>query len=372
MNKFTLIKTPVLVLLILVFLVSPIYALSLTKESKMSKEYITALIPGKIFSLDTVNIANKNGRLFFMTRDVKSRKIYWYVIDPEAEKVIAGGDCPFQVFTSVSFSPDGSRAAVITRYPTALWWLDVKSKEWRKVFQNPKKSGLAISPISPIIFTGNKFFSVLDKWDDTHTVTDTFVTRFTPPVLTPKNIVSVSSILWITAKKLMKKSKVELTGNLRVLRFADENNFAFTFELMPVKYKSKNLSISLLIYNNNPPNFARIDEGDLIIPMDYKTGPDRVLYTYRINGKNSVKYFKGGKSRKLMESEGLTGSIMNNGIIGISTVQGKKLAIYLGTEKEKMQKVHTFDEINKVGFLENGEKMIAISPRQITVYKINK
>ena len=373
MKNTTITGKLILVLLLLIFLTTPLYAYTLGKEATLSKNELNNLMSGKIYSLDTANVASANGKLFFMTRDVKSRRIYWFLIDPFTKKAVNSGDTPFEVFTDTNISPDGKSAVAITKYPTAIWQLDTETRKWNKIFENPKSGGLAISPISPVMFTGgNSFISILDMWNDKHVVTDSFVTKFAPPAFNPLKTTSVTSILWIAAEKIIGKSKSELTGNLRVLRFADADNFVFTFEANPVKQIAKNLSISLVLYNANPKKMERVDEGDIIVPIDYQINPDRVLYLYGSLDKTIVKYFTGGKSYKLIDGKVLAGKIMKNGIIGIATVEGKKVTVYLGSTPHKITKVQTFEGIRKVGFLKGGERIVMITPRQVEVYRINQ
>ncbi len=373
MKNTTITGKLILVLLLLIFLTTPLFAYTLGKEATISKKELNNLMKGKIFSLDTANVASDTGQLFFMTRDVKSRRIFWFLIDPLTKKTVNSGGSPFEVFTDTNISPDGKSAVAITKYPTAIWHLDTETKKWNKIFENPEKGGLAVSPISPVMFTGgNSFVSILDMWDNKHVVTDSFVTKFAPPGFKPQKATSVTSVLWIAAEKIIGKSKSELTGNLRVLRFANADNFVFTFEANPVKQKAKNLSISLVLYSAIPKKMERVDEGDIIVPIDFQMHPDRVLYLYGSPGKSMVKYFTGGKSYKLIDGKVLAGRIMKNGLIGIAAVEGKKVTIYLGATPHKISKIQTFEGIRKVGFLMKGERLVMIAPQQVEIYRINQ
>jgi hypothetical protein len=315
-------------------------------------------------------VKNK-GYIFILVRDNKTRNLEWVLLNPYAKKIVSTGVCPFKAFTTQDVSPAGNNALVYAKYPTSLWHLNLDTKEWKQIYKNPVKGqkGLAILPISPIAFVeSSRAFSLLDMWDAEHFVIGTFVSLFIPETQKVEGLVTLSSLTSTSIKKIFDKTPANTAFQSGIMRFAEDKSFVYILQSR-AKKKKANFKDYLFTYSAGKVDLIDQAEGK-IMPLDFKTSPNKLLYLSANKGKSTVYFVEGDKKEPVLEAKALVGRIMNNNLLGIGAIDGKLLNLYLGTPNGKMKKAATFAKLYQIGFVSDGSRVILANPDEIVSYKI--
>ena len=365
-----------LILLFAVLVTGYSFAYSVKEESKMDVKGFKELLGDKFLSLDTFSVSLRFGHIFLLARDNKTRNLEWYLVNPFTKKVLKSGKCPFKAFEKASIAPDDSAALVFSRYPSGLWRLDLEKNKWNMVYKNPgkKKGGLAILPISPLFYMESyRAFSIFDQWDDGHFVIDTFVVSFTFDPFAINKVISLKNLYEYSIKTVFTKTPTKWQCRTDFLRFGEEMNILY---ILKTRSKDRKQYKDYLLHLVPPKTVTLVEELDgRITPLDYKTRPMKILYTAAPNdstGKPDV-IFKTDKGKtKLISEKVVTGKILKNDLIGLAAISSKNFLIYLGTPDKKMEMVKKFASPYRVGFINDGRKLILMNNNEIRCFRINK
>jgi len=348
-------------------------AYTIKQENKIIVDDFKGIIGKKFVSFDTFVISLDRGNIFFLARDIKTRNLEWFLLNPYSKKVLRKGSCPFKAFNRISLSPDDGAALVYSRYPTALWRLDIMTKKWENLFENPgkNKGGLAIMPISPLFFMESfRAFSIMDLWDKEHFVMNTFITAFTFEPFSISKVVSLKYLRDITIKKVFNRIPSKWQFRIDFFRFGEEKNL-----LLVLKSRTKNRKIYKdYLFHFSPPREVTIVEeiAGRILPLDYHTRPMKILYSRATAGNVEVIFTDGKKKNILLKQKVITGRIMKNNLIGVAAVRGRKFVIFLGTPSETLKEVKALNTPYRVGFITDGRKLILMDNKTILCYRIKK
>lgn len=367
MKKITLLA------LLLLFLGSAAFGYTLKQESVLDGDSLRNVLGGdKFVSLKTVRFSAYQGDLFILARDINTRRLDWFLVNPFQKRVIRKGTCPFKVFTDSSISPMSNSALVFTRYPTAIWHLDLQSGAWKMLFKNGADNELFITSLSPIVFADPTWaYTVLDKRDKEGFVIDSIVVAINPSPFDMSNIVSLKQLLNITMSKVFGGSSAprDRTFQTDLIRFGGSRSFAYILKSKESSKKGKSVDY-ILVFRGGGIELLDKVEGR-ILPLDYSSDTSKVLYRANTGKRADIVLFEGGKKTTLMEGNAIVGRIMKDGLVGVTIVKGRSLSIYLGKAPDKLTKVYDTKEAYSTGFIGNGQKIFLMDDSEIKCFRIN-
>ena len=316
-------------------------------------------------------ISSQNGNIFFIGRHPKTKKLKWHLYNPFAKKIISEGDCPFVEFTASNISANSGFALAYGKYPNALWSLNLETKNWENLYQNPGrgKEGLAITPISPFSFVNDTTaYSLLDLWDKEHFVLDTMIVAFGANQSKTDTVASLwkfknEAVKIITGKDL--KNPSYLTD---FMRFGENNSFLCVVKNKP---QAEDKGFKAHLFLSTPSEFCKkIDEASgRILPMDI-VSPSKMLYAADLGPTGKTFLFEDGKKTPvLVGPNAMAGKIFKNGKIGLYTRERGSFAIYIGTP-QKMKKVMTFAKPYGAIFIEEINKFVVVKDKTISYYNL--
>jgi hypothetical protein len=361
-----------LLALLLISLTGISFANSLKLEARITHSELKELLGDKIFTMDEFTMARNKGYIFLLARDDKTRNLEWFLIDPFSKKVLGTGVCPFKAYTRMGVSPAANSALVYGRYPTTLWHLDIATKSWKNIYKNPVKgqSGLAILSLSGISYAETfRAFSILDMWDKEHFVDGSYITALMPNNQKLEKVVSLEDLSSIAIKKIFNEIPKELVFKAEHFVFGDNKNILFVLKTRSRTNRSYYREY-LCSYSSSGEISILTHLDGRIFPLDFDLANSRILYTATTHQGNTITLLTGRTKLPLWSGKGLVGRIMNNGLVGAATVDGKTLNIFLGTTGQRLSRVLTLNQPYLVGFLDNGNGVVLISAGEILAYKI--
>jgi hypothetical protein len=349
-----------------------VFAAEIREEKAYTEKTFKEILGNKIVAIDLMKVADNECNLFFFARDSKTRKLEWCYLNSSTGKVISKGSCPFKAFNEYAVSPDGEKAMVSSRYPTAIFELDTKSGSWTNVYSNPAKgkAGLGLLSISPVVFINNDtVFSLLDVWDSEHFVTDSYITLFTSGLTTPEKFFSLNDLKKKAIAEAFGKAPSNWKFMVDFIRLFEDRTMAF---VLKSKYPSQSKFSDYLFVMDGEKKLHLLDknEGGRIFPLDYRSNPVRVLYNRINSGKNEVFQNTGGKKEVIFAGKAIAGRIMENNLIGLAVIDGRSFSIYLGQAGSKLPKIQSFKDPYSVGFSKTGKKLVMVNQKEIRVFKI--
>ncbi|MCE1248662.1 MAG: hypothetical protein LWY06_18640 [Firmicutes bacterium] len=355
-----------------VFLTGIACAAGLKEEKTFDEKSLKALLGDKVVAVDMTKFTDIDCNLFIFARDNKTRKLEWYYINSSTGKIISKGNCSFRAFNDYAVSPDGSKVMVSTRYPSGISGLDVKSGNWSKMYSNPAegKPGLGILSISPLVFINNTTaFSLMDKWDKEHFVTDSFIALLITGSTSPQELVSFKEL----KKNALAAAFDKVPGNWKFMidyiRLFDDKSMAF---ILKSKYPSQAKFTDYLFTMDENQKLHLIDknENGRIFPFDYNGNPVRILYSRTNSKTNDICYYINGKKETIFTGKAIAGRIMDNNLTGLAVIDGKSFSICLGASGSKPVKVQSFKEPYSTGFSKTGNKLVLVNQKEIRVFRI--
>jgi hypothetical protein len=364
-----------LLICLLISLTGVSFATSLKLEARITHSELKQMLGDKFFTMDECIMAKNNGQVFLLARDNKTRNLEWFLIDPFTKKILGTGICPFKAYTRMGISPAANSALVYGRYPTSLWHLDVAGKTWKNLYKNPGKgqSGLAILSLSGISFTETfRAFSILDMWDKEHFVDGTYITAFLPNNQQMEKVVKLEDMAEKAIKKVFKEIPKELVFKAEHFVFGDNKNILFVLKSRSRTNKSYYREYLCLYLPSGEVNILTHLDGRLY-PLDFDLNNSRILYTATTrDGGSSITLLSGRTKVPVWKGKGLAGKIMNNGLVGAATIEGKTLNILLGTAGQSLTKAVTLTQPYLIGFMDNGSGVVLINTSEILAYRIVK
>ncbi|MFP4496591.1 MAG: hypothetical protein ACLFQV_00135 [Vulcanimicrobiota bacterium] len=352
------------------------YGFTLKEEARYDVKDFIQLMGDKILTPQSFNFAFMNGNLFALVRDNRTRNLEWYVINPYSNKIVHKGNCPFKVFYNYSISPDSNNALVYTKYPTALWHLETNTGKWKKIYENPGEgeAGFSItretSLIYPEVF---RAYSLMDVWDEEHFIVDYSITAIYPESGQLTRAASIGELRKDALGVLTQGARVPKGTKISLSKIRMAGNNALAFLLRTESDKKEDLNQNSIFTFKAPSDLClSVKSQNGLIPLDYRPENNNLLFAESSEKGMMVYQLKDGKKTELFAGKALMGRIFDNGNIGIATIDGGNMNIYLGTPGEKFEKVVSFNKPYAVGFTNDGTKAVFIGITHVICARIYK
>ncbi len=370
-------KKTLCLLMLFAFLLTGIsLAYTIKEESKIDIKDFQQLLGDKLVSLDTFSVSLRFGNVFFLARDNKTRNLEWYLINPYSKKILKNGSCPFKAFERSAISPDDSAALIFSRYPSGLWKLDLEKNEWKMIYENPAKDkgGLAILPISPLFFMESyRAFSIFDQWDKEHFVINTFFVSLGFDPFAINKLISMKQLHEASVKAALGRNTEKWECRTDFFRFGEEANMLY---VLKTRSNNRKKYKDFLLHFAPPENVTLLENVDgRITPLDYRTRPMKAFYTIALNestDKPEVVFRTEKGKNTVLKAKVITGRIMDNDLLGVAAINVNKFQIYLGTPEAELKLVKEFNEPYRIGFMNDGRKLVLMNTTEIRCFRINK
>ncbi len=314
------------------------------------------------------SIASGNGKIFFVTRNLKTRKLYWHIYSPDETKITAQGDCPFMDYSSYSVSENGSNALVYSKFPPHLWHLDINKCSWKKVYTNPPNEKAGLAMVIPITFfsfiNDTEAMAILDNWNAKHAVTDSIIAKTT---LSPFSIKPVNS-LWKVKDKavdvIMGGKKAQEGYKSELLKYG--NNGELFFVVTNDRLPSQKGYVSYLFYHGNNTPVLLTKSNDKLIPLDFNQ--TQKLYTEMSLRGGKTFIASTGKGNVIMDKPALAGKLLSQDKIGLYVKEGNQFNLYVGNTGA-WKKLASFAKPYPVAFLQNKPMVLVLKDSSLSYYK---
>ncbi|MFP4497119.1 MAG: hypothetical protein ACLFQV_02815 [Vulcanimicrobiota bacterium] len=366
-------KSFLIVILLCCLFVAPTYAYSLEDVNTLSRNDVKKIVGNKIFDFSVAQIAVNNGQVFMLTRDNKTRKMEWVLLDTAKKKIVAQGNCPFQAFFQFAISPDASTAVAISRYPASLWSLNLNSGKWKQVYQPPKnKAGLFFLSVSPLdVVDSNTAISVLDQQDAEGYVNDSFVVKFNlEGDCSYSKVFSLNELNKKTFEKVgkdLKASDKAYSPKISDIIFGANDNYFYSFNIA-----AKNYLNGYIFQYLSAQTITEVDKNGSFYPLDYNGSTLTGVYRKIDKDEVHIMFYSSGKTVSMGSVKAINASIMKDDLVGVIGVEGKSIKIYMGKPGEKLQLVKTLKEPFSGKFSRDGRYLILMNNEKIKTFRIGK
>lgn len=364
-------KRLALILLTLILLAGGAHAYSLREEAVLTQKDFKEILGNKIVSFREIRATPTDGNLLVIARDFDTRDMEWFLVSPSSRRVIKKGSCPFKAFTAFSPSPAGNKALLFSRYPTAIWYLDVEKARWVLLYRNHRGEGLNILGISPLSYADDSWgYTILDRRDKDGFVAETAIFAIIPHpfVLTP--LCTLKELVGISQNRIFPgRPPADRRYKTDLLLFGPEKTFVYVLKTLSKEKKGRVEDYLMHFSGNRKTRLLDRAEGQ-IRPLDYLGGPERVLY--RVSGKDSaeLRLWEGGRTITLMKGNPLTAKLLYEGLIGSVQLEKGGMSLYLGKPGDKPEKVLTVNKAYMVGFARNARRVILQNDSEIRCYRV--
>lgn len=335
---------------------------------KQAKGY---MLHGRLFA-----IAENNGNVFYLTRNanVKSRDLGWMLYDVKNAKILKTGKCPFKTENAkVAISRNADFAAAFSSFPSALWVLDVKAGEWKKLYENPPvdKDGLVIrthDTATPLMFLdNNKIGSILNYYD-----------KKTSQV---KNIVSVfgsyeeggihESIslkdMFKMSNALLKEKGITTTLNSGTISIIGEDQVAYIM-------RSKARATNYLFTAKKGEKAVLVATSKNDIVFNDANGKNILYSEIDQKAKKQALYlFNGKESLKCTDCQFASPKLLDDGTVTYVAVNPKiKTASLMAGAAGAAKKIVSDNGNHLFYILRNGSLILFINQNEMVWYELNK
>lgn len=346
-----------------------LWAQNLKKDGEVSFASLKKALQGREFEREDVLSASDRGYLFVIAREPKTKKLFWHLYDPFSRKMLKNGSCPFVEYTSAAVNASGGGAFVYGRYPTAVWALDTAAGKWSQEYENPRKAGLAVIPISKLSPLGAGFWSLLDLWNDEHAVKDTFLISFEGAPFKMERIVSLNALKNEALKQVApKKDRAFQTG---MMRLAPDRSIAFVVD----NGQKREARREILFFRGSDGKISKLEEvtGKKILPLDISGGA--VLYAVggARNQQNTEVVLKKGSAGTVVFQKGnaLAARILGDGNFAVYTSEPAGNYVYFG-KPGALRRLTSVPAQSPVGFLTGAGKFFTVDRNGISYYSFPK
>lgn len=349
------------------------FAYTAVEEGTFTEKDFKTILGAKLVSFRTINASANDGYLFTLVRDDATRKLEWVLINPFTKKLIRKGSCPFAAYTASTVSPLADKALVFSRYPTAIWYLNLENGEWKELYRNQKGKGYNILSISPLSFPDPVWaYTVLDVRDNEGFVINTAVLAMIPNPFSMQQMV--------TLKDLMKLSMQAVFGGNRapagwkyqtdLFIFGPGKSFAYVLKSKDSAREAKYVDY-LMLFSGGKAELLHKAEGR-IMALDYADNPNRIVFRIIDKKGFTTKLWNDGKISHISDEKVMAAKVLNDGTIATASLKGSVLEIFMGKAGEKAKKILSLNKPHRVGFMRNGRKMILMGQKDIRLYRISK
>lgn len=348
-------------------------AIAAPEEIRMTEDQLSTLLNGDLVVLSDASVATDQGLLFVMARDRKTRRLNWYLVNPESRRVAARGTAPFQVYRDFAVAPDGRHAIVHARYPSSLWMLDVPSGKWSCVHANDNPDRLVLSALSSVLFTDSGHAAtVLDQQDAEGYVTDSVLARIAVGRPGVQRLASLADLRERSVAAVKAAAPAGMEYQTEFLRFGEDGSFIFVLQSRTAAAKNRKF-IDYLFQARPDGTLKLLDKADgSILPLDYLAGDGAILARVKNGGKQAVVIYRGGAKTVVTDKGLLMGHLMAGGRVAGAAVEDGRLGIYLIPKAGEIQRVQSTGPGYAVAFVRDGHRVLLLSERDLRVLPMGR
>lgn len=341
-------------------------AMAAPEEIRITEDQLSTILGGDLVVLSDASVATDQGLLFVMARDRKTRRLNWYLVNPESRKVTAKGTAPFQVYRDFAVAPDGKHAIVHVRYPSSLWMLDVPSGKWSCVHANDNPGRLVLSALSTVLFTDSAHAAtVLDQQDSEGYVTDSVLARLSVARPGVQKLASLASLRERSVAAVKANAPAGMEYQTEYLRFGEDGSFVFVLQSRTAAQKNRRF-MDYLFLAKPDGTLKLVDKADgSILPLDYLAAEGAILARVSQAGKQSVVLYRGGAKSVLTDKALLMGHLLRGGRVAGAAVDGGRLGIYLVSRPGEIRRVQSTGPGYAVAFVRDGQRVLLLSERDL-------
>ncbi len=367
-------KRLILVFSLFCLIMGVAYGFTAHEESVITDRDFKEIIGPKLVSMPLVRFSSVEGMMFVMARDEATRDLEWFLVNPFTRRVVRQGKCPFAAFTASTISPLANRVLAFSRYPTAIWSLDLGSGNWTRLYENTKGKGLNILSISPLEYADSLWaYTILDQRDEEGFVVDTAVLAMIPTPFTKLQMVTLRELKDLAVKLAVGGGRVPSGWRYHadLLTFGPDKSLVFILKSKGRGRDGKEVDYLMRLSDNKKLILLDKSEGRLF-PMDHAGTPPAVLYRETVDGNSQLKMWKEGKITVIANDKVISAKLLDDGTVAYSAVKGASMELYMGKPGEKFSRLMTLKQPYRVGFMRSGRKMILMSRNEIKCFRISK
>lgn len=341
-------------------------AVAAPEEVLISSDGLSTILNGDLVVLSDASVATDEGLLFVMARDRKTRRLNWYLVNPESRRINARGMAPFQVYRDFAVAPDGKHAVVHARYPSSLWMLDIAAGKWTCVLKNDNPERLVLSALSSVLFTDSGHAAtVLDQQDAEGYVTDSVLARIGVTGTGIQKLASLADLRDRSVAAVKGTAPAGMEYQTEYLRFGEDGSFVFVLQSRSAAEKNRRfLDYLFLAKPDGTLKLVDKSEGG-ILPLDYHAAEGAILARVKSGGKQVVVLYRGGSKSVVTDKALLMADLLGGGRVAGAAVDDGRLGLYLVPKSGAIQKVQSAGRGYAVAFVRDGRSVLLLSERDL-------
>lgn len=348
-------------------------AMAAPEEVRISSDGLSTLLNGDLVVLSDASVATDQGLLFVMARDRKTRRLNWYLVNPESKRIASRGMAPFQVYRDFAVAPDGRHAVVHARYPSSLWLLDLASGKWNCVLKNDNPERLVLSALSSVLFTDSGHAAtVLDQQDAEGYVTDSVLARISVARPVVQKLAGLADLRDRSVAAVKGVAPAGMEYQTEYLRFGEDGSFVFVLQSRTAAEKNRRF-IDYLFLAKPDGTLKLVDKSEGgILPLDYHAADGAILARVKSGGKQVVVLYRGGAKTVVTEKALLMGDLLGGGRVAGAAVDDGRLGLYLVPKAGAIQKMQSAGPGYAVAFVRDGQRVILLSERDLRLLPMSR